>query len=460
MQNCIIYARVSTTMQEDNESLKYQIIKTQEYAISKGYHIKRVISDVESGGKDDRPGFLELMKEIHKKSFDVLIVFEISRVSRTSKTLINFVFDLNEKGIKFIPISQPELDTTTPTGMLFFHIQSGLAGFERKQISIRTKSNKLARAKDGIWQGGTLPFGYTKDNNNNIIPDEENAYILKNIFLDYIEYRSLKKVAEKYHRNISSIKFMLSNKFYIGKLPYGKQENNIDTNTYKRHKEFKNIFEGRHPAIIDLDIFDTVQDLISQNNIIKTNGLLFSGILKCHCGGKMYKSTCSKGFNNYKCNICNKAISTIKIEKEILKRLMQMTELEKLNSMVTADNTINMQKKINISNKKISSFEDEKLKLIDLLTKNLLTENEFVKSKKRIDNKIDLENQNIKKFSSIIAFEDKKNNQMDNIEILRNVIKNIKDDEITELNEIFRMLINEIILISKAPLQFNIKLNI
>ena len=66
MQHCIIYARVSTTMQEDNESLKYQIIKTQEYAISKGYHIKKVISDVESGGKDDRPGFLELQKEIQK----------------------------------------------------------------------------------------------------------------------------------------------------------------------------------------------------------------------------------------------------------------------------------------------------------------------------------------------------------------------------------------------------------
>ena len=59
----------------------------------------------------------------------------------------------------------------------------------------------------------------------------------------------------------------------------------------------------------------------------------------------MYKSTCSKGFNNYKCNVCNKAISTIKIEKEILKKLMQMTELKKLNNIDAADNTINIQKK-------------------------------------------------------------------------------------------------------------------
>ena len=86
------------------------------------------------------------------------------------------------------------------------------------------------------------------------------------------------------------------------------------------------------------------------------------------------------------------------------------------------------------------------MKLIDLLAKNILTENEFIKSKKRIDDKMDLENQNIKKFSSIIAFNDKKDNQMDNIDILRNVIKNIKDDEIT--------------LIYKEPLKFKIKLNI
>ena len=53
-------------MQEDNDSLKYQILKTQDYAISKGYNIKKVISDVDSGGKDDRIGFLELRNEIKK----------------------------------------------------------------------------------------------------------------------------------------------------------------------------------------------------------------------------------------------------------------------------------------------------------------------------------------------------------------------------------------------------------
>ena len=459
MQHCIIYARVSTTMQEDNESLKYQIIKTQEYAISKGYHIKKVISDVESGGKDDRPGFLELQKEIQKKSFDVLIVFEISRISRTSKTLINFVFDLNEKGIKFIPISQPELDTTSPTGMLFFHIQSGLAGYERKQISIRTKSNKLARAEDGIWQGGNLPFGYMKDQNNKIVPDIENSGILRNIFLDYIEFQSLKRVAEKYKRNISSIKFILTNKFYIGKLPYGKQENNLETNSFKRSKEFKYIFEGKHPAIIDIEIFEKVQELISRKRIKKTNGLLFSGILKCHCGGKMYKSI-TRGYTDYKCNECAKSVSTLKIEPFIIRRILRMTELEKLNNQKEADEVITLQNKINQINKRINNIEEEKIKLIDFLTKNYISEEEFIKSKKRIDDKIKLEYINKEKYESIISFKDKKGMQKDNLEILRSVIKNVRDEDIDELNEIFRMLIKEIILISKEPLKLEITLDI
>ena len=60
----------------------------------------------------------------------------------------------------------------------------------------------------------------------------------------------------------------------------------------------------------------------------------------------------------------------------------------------------------------------------------------------------------------MIAFEEKKDNQKDNLTILESVLKNIKDEDIEELNEIFRMLIYEIILISKEPLELEISLNI
>ena len=458
-KKCLIYTRVSTVEQEDNESLKYQILKSQDYAISKGYDIKKIISDVESGGKDDRPGFLELQKEIQKKSFDVLIVFETSRISRNTRTLLNFVFELTKQEIKFISISQPELDTTTPTGMLFFQVQSGLAEYERKQISIRTKSNKFARAKAGNWQGGDLPFGYTKDENNNIVIHKENAEILKNIFQDYIEFHSLKKVSDKYQKNISSIKYILSNIFYTGKLPYGRQENNLDTNTYKRHKNFKYIFDGNHPALIDENTFQTVQNLISKKRIKRTNGLLFSGVLKCHCGGKMYKSI-TRSYTDYKCNKCKKSISSEKVEPVIIRKILNTVELRKLNSQSPEDKIIRMQNKINIINKKINKLQEEKSKLIDLLTKELISEDEFKISKKRIDEKINLENTNKEKYEAVIIFEEKKDNQKDNLTILESVVKNIQDEDIDDLNEIFRILLDEIILLSKDPINIEIKLQI
>ena len=137
-----------------------------------------------------------------------------------------------------------------------------------------------------------------------------------------------------------------------------------------------------------------------------------------------------------------------------------MTELEKLNKKNSTDIILKLQNKINSINKKISNFNDEKTKLIDLLTKTLITEDEFIQAKKRVDEKIRIEFINKEKYSSMIAFEEKKDNQKDNLAILESVLKNIKDEDIEELNEIFRMLIYEIILISKEPLELEISLNI
>ncbi|MDR2879435.1 MAG: recombinase family protein, partial [Fusobacteriales bacterium] len=190
----VIYARVSTTMQEDNESLKYQIIKCQEFCNLKEYNIIKIIQDVESGGKDTRAGFLELQEDIKNSIFDVLIVYESSRISRKTLTMIKFVNILQEQDIRFISISQPELDTTTPTGMLFFNIQASLGDYERKQISSRVKSGKWARAKVGKWQGGVLPLGYKKlEDGKTIAIDQEASQEVIAIFEYYKQTQSIQK---------------------------------------------------------------------------------------------------------------------------------------------------------------------------------------------------------------------------------------------------------------------------
>ena len=63
----IIYARVSTEMQEEGRSLEFQIRKCEDFCQMNSYKLKEVIQDVESGGNDNREGFLKLQQEIKKK---------------------------------------------------------------------------------------------------------------------------------------------------------------------------------------------------------------------------------------------------------------------------------------------------------------------------------------------------------------------------------------------------------
>lgn len=323
----IIYARVSTEMQEEGRSLEFQIRKCEDFCQMSGYKLKEVIQDVESGGNDNREGFLKLQKEIKKKSFDVLVVYESSRISRITLTMLNFVLELQKSNIKFVSISQSEINTTTPTGMLFFQIFAVLADYERKQISMRVKSNKWARAKAGIWQGGNIPIGYKKDEHNNIVIDPETSEDVISIFDTYLNTKSISETANIFNRNISSIKWILQNEFYIGNLMYGRKENNINTGEVKINKEIT-IFKGNHEALISEETFREVQQqmLFKQHVIRKEDKFLFTGILECTCGGKMFKNGV-----NYRCDKCKKAISMNKAEKFITHKLLNLKELEFLN---------------------------------------------------------------------------------------------------------------------------------
>ena len=60
----------------------------------------------------------------------------------------------------------------------------------------------------------------------------------------------------------------------------------------------------------------------------------------------------------------------------------------------------------------------------------------------------------------MIAFEEKKDNQKDNLEILESVVRNVKDEDIDELNDIFRMLIDEVILLDRKKMSLEIRLRI
>lgn len=129
------YARISTL--EQNLDLQRDAL------LSAG--CEKVFTDIASGIQDNREGLKETLNYL--RSGDTLIVWKLDRLGRTLKHLIETVNILATKSISFCSL-QENLDTTTSSGKLIFHLFGALAEFERELIRERTRAGlKAARIR-------------------------------------------------------------------------------------------------------------------------------------------------------------------------------------------------------------------------------------------------------------------------------------------------------------------------
>ena len=134
-----LYCRVST----DKQTTENQRIRLVEYAERNNYEYE-VFEEVESTRKT-RPVKQALLALLRAKKFEAVVVYKLDRWARSSQELILDTKELIDKGVGFISLSD-NLDFSTATGKLQFHILSAFAEFERSLISERTKEG-LNRAK-------------------------------------------------------------------------------------------------------------------------------------------------------------------------------------------------------------------------------------------------------------------------------------------------------------------------
>jgi DNA invertase Pin-like site-specific DNA recombinase len=132
------YCRVST--QDQNLELQLDELKKA--------GCEKIFQDVASGSKDERRGLLHAID--FAREGDCIVIWKLDRLSRSLRHLIDTVNQLKERGIGLKVLTQ-NLDTTTPSGTLVFHIFGALAEFERLLIKERTNAGlAAARARGRI----------------------------------------------------------------------------------------------------------------------------------------------------------------------------------------------------------------------------------------------------------------------------------------------------------------------
>ena len=139
-----LYVRVST----DGQTCENQERELRAAAARMGHEVICVFRDdgiSGARGRDRRPGFDALHRDIARRRFDLLMSWSVCRLGRSLRDLLALLEDMRAKGVDLY-LEKQGLDTSTPSGRLMFQMVGAFSEFERAMISERVKSG-MARAR-------------------------------------------------------------------------------------------------------------------------------------------------------------------------------------------------------------------------------------------------------------------------------------------------------------------------
>ncbi len=146
-----IYARVSTTQQ----TVQNQLDALREVAGRSGYSIvEEFVDEGISGakGRVDRPALDRMLRDCAKRRFDMVMVWDISRLGRSLQNLIEVMNELQSLKVDLFFVQQG-MDTSTASGRMMFSVFGALGEYERELIRERTLLGQQRARAQGVKFG-------------------------------------------------------------------------------------------------------------------------------------------------------------------------------------------------------------------------------------------------------------------------------------------------------------------
>lgn len=272
-----------------------------------------------SGTNFDRPSFKKMLSDIDEGKINLVIVKDLSRFGRNYVEAGMYVQRFTDSNIRFIA-ADDNYDSLVNSDDLLFPIKNVVNEMYARDVSKKTKAAKKAKARDGQFIGSKAPFGYKIDPNDrhHLIVDEPAAQVVKRIFRlasEGVGYNKMAKIfreekvltpiayfnlnnpdyfksdywRKEFDWHVTSIRAILNNEVYLGKLVYGKQRNKSMKSKEKvrNPKEDWIVVENCHEPIITQELWDTVHKILNAKHRPTKAGevQMFAGLLYCSdCG--------------------------------------------------------------------------------------------------------------------------------------------------------------------------------
>ncbi|MGF0110211.1 recombinase family protein [Clostridium sp. SGI.024] len=433
-----IYTRVSTIEQaEEGYSNDEQERLLTNWCNKNGYEIYKCYSDRGISGKDikHRPALKELLKDAEEKKFDMVISWKINRISRKLSDVLKIVDIFEKNNITFKSYSEP-FETDTPAGKMQFQMMALIGEFERGTIAQNVKMGMCAKARAGEWCGGRV-LGYDlvpiddiqtgKRRKTKLIINEKEAEVVRIIFNEYANGKGYKAITNKINKlgyktkkgndfSVGSIKDILTNPVYIGKVRYNVRQNwsekrrrNINANPI--------ITDGIHDSIIEESLWNKVQAVLESKKgkpaRIYDGKFPLTGILKCpKCGAGMVimrttnklKDGTRRRLTYYACGnwknkgtaVCNS--NTIRCDKAneyVFSKISELLSNDKMIKSIVTNINKERSNRVSPAKKELAKIERElqkldgkKKKIFEAYEDEIITKEEFQSRNMELNNRI------------------------------------------------------------------------
>ena len=176
------YIRVSTTEQVSGFGLDVQEKAIRDYCKVNGFQLVEVLRDEgQSGGNglESRVGLAEALARLKAGEAGALVVYRLDRLARDLILQETLVERLRDQGTPVRSASEPDLDTDTddPTKVLIRQIIGVVSQYERAVIRGRMMAGKAAKAAQGGFLGGRIPYGFKLENGEIVTDDNEQTVV-------------------------------------------------------------------------------------------------------------------------------------------------------------------------------------------------------------------------------------------------------------------------------------------